>query len=171
MKANSCLLLLIALLLAVGPARAETKAPAGDKPVLHVSVVDSVNFNGSANAYTDFDRLDVALRKMAEKRQWPVKLDVHRLAGGTPDYPTELRITIQRVSREPIQDYVIRAWVTLMQDGKKQDFGIVTGRYSARLGENLEDTFEKLFRTEAEAIADKIEPRLFPDLKKDEKKK
>ncbi len=141
------------------------------EPVLHVSVIDSVNFNGSANAYTDFDRLDVALTRVAEKRKWPVKLDVSRLAGNTPDYPTELRITIQRVSREPIQDYVIRAWVTLQLDGKKQDFGIVSGRYSARLGENFDDTYEKVFLAEAQAIADKVEPLLFPGLKKDERKK
>ena len=164
MKVKPCLLLLTALLLAVIPARAETKAKQDDrKPVLHVSVVESVSAPG--NAYTDFDRFDLGLQRVAAQRNWPVRISAERLAGNTPDYPTELRVTLQRVRREPIEDYIFRAWVTLVIDGKKQDFGIVTYHYSARLNQNPDDTYQDVFRGGAAAIADKIEPVLFPELK------
>ena len=164
MKVKPCLLLLTALLLAVIPARAETKAkPDDNRPALHVSVVESVSSPG--NAYTDFDRFDLGLQREAAQRKWPVKINAERLAGNTPDYPTELRVTLQRVRREPIEDYIFRAWVILVIDGKKQDFGIVTYHYSGRLNQNPDDTYQNVFRGGAAAIADKIEPILFPELK------
>ena len=163
MKVNPCLFLLVALFLAVTPARAETKAkPADTRPALHVSVVEPVSSVGSA--FTDFDRFDLGLQHAAAQRKWPVRIDAERLAGNTPDHPTELRVTLQRIRREPIEDYVFRAWVTLVIDGRKQDFGIVTYHYNARMGQNPDDTYENIFRGGAAAIADKIEPILFPEL-------
>jgi hypothetical protein len=168
MKAKSCLLLLATALLAANPARAADKAQADDKPALHVSVIESVSTHG--NAFTDFDRLDLALQYVAGQRQWPVKIDASRLAGNTPEHAIELRVTLLPIRREPIEDYVLRAWVTLVIEGKKRDFGILTAHYSARLGEDLDDIYEKTFRVSAAAIADKIEPVLFPNLKKDQPK-
>jgi hypothetical protein len=100
-----------------------------------------------------------------------VRIKSDRLAGNTPDYPTELRITLQPVRREPGEEYVFRAWVILVLDGRKQSFGVVTARYGGRIGRNFEETYEGVFRAGAAAIADKIQPVLFPDLKTDPEKK
>src|SRR5262245_4937989 len=69
-----------------------------DRPVL--AIIVSENPQNPGSAYTDFDRLDVAFNKVAKERNWPVKLIAQRLAGGVPDYPTELRIFSQRVRYE-----------------------------------------------------------------------
>ncbi len=148
-------------LLATIPGRAGT--PANDeKPELHVTVVEALTAGG--NAYTDFDRFDTAFKRVAKQRQWPAKVSVERFAGNTPDYPVELRITLQKVRRDPIDDYVFRAWATLIVNGRKHDFGIVTTHYNARLGENADDLFEKIFRLGAAAIAEAVEPVLYPEL-------
>ena len=122
------------------------------------------------NAYTDFNRFDDALQRVAKERKWPVKVDVDRLAGNTPNYDTEVRVTLQRVRRDPIEDYVFRAWVILVVKGEKHDFGIVTYHYNARLGQNYDDVFQGVFRGGAAAVADKIEPVLFPELNPKKKK-
>ena len=44
----------------------------------------------------------------------------------------------------------------------QHDFGIVTFRYYRRIGENVDDMLEKVFRGAANAAAAKIEPILFP---------
>lgn len=153
--------LLLALPLAAG-AKDKPKEP-DNRPVLHVSVVESVSAPG--NAFTDFDRFDLGLQRAAAQRKWPVRIAAERLAGNTPDHATELRVTLQRVRREPIEDYIFRAWVILVIDGRKQDFGIVTYHYSARMGQNPDDIYQDVFRGGAAAIADKVEPVLFPELK------
>ena len=164
MKLKIPFLLLAVALLDVGPARADDKArPADNKPALHLTIVEPVGAIG--NAFTDFDRLDLAFQYVAQQRKWPVKIAAERLAGGSPDYDPEVRITLQSVRLDPGNDYVFRAWTTLILGGKKTDFGIVTYHYAARLGQNQEDRYQEIFRGGAAAIADKIEPLLFPDLK------
>jgi hypothetical protein len=170
MKTHPSLLTLLAVaLFAAIPGRAETSAtPADDKPVLHVTVIEALTASG--NAYTDFNRFETGFQKAVKQRKWPTKVSVERFAGNTPDYATELRITLQRVRRDPIEDYVFRAWAILVVNGQKHDFGIVTSHYNARLGENFDDVLDKSFGGGAAAIAEKVEPVLFPELNPKKKK-
>jgi hypothetical protein len=170
MKTRPTLLALLAVaLLGAIPARAEAEAKHdGDQPVLHVTVIEALT--AGTNAYTDFNRFDDGLQKVAKERKWPVKVAVDRFAGNTPDYDTELRITLQRVRRDPIEDYVFRAWVTLVVKGQKHDFKIVTYHYNARIGQNYDDVFQNVFRGGAAAVAKEVEPVLFPELNPKKKK-
>jgi len=103
---------------------------------------------------------------VAKERHWPVKIAAERFAAGTPDYLTELTISIRRVEREMPGEFVYRAWTTLWIDGKKHDFQVITASYAFRMGENMDDILDKVFRAAAKKTADKVEPLLFPDLKK-----
>jgi len=168
MKPKLSLLLLVATLLATSFAAAadaaRVPAPEG---VLPVVITESVGTLG--NAYTDYDRLDQALQKVAKERNWPVKIAAEKFASNVPDYLTEAQITLQRVREETPGEYTYRAWTILLVDDKKHDFGIVTARLNYRAGEQHDLIMEKLFHRAALATADKIEPLLFPDLTKEKK--
>lgn len=162
---NKLRFLLATLLLVAGTAVAKdvtrVPAPEGVLPV----VVTENTLGNSGSAYTDFDRLDLALQAVAKERKWPLKIAADRMASGAPDYLTELRISIRRVEQEIPGEYVYRAWTTLWIDGKKHDFQVIRASYNYRLGENMDDILNKVFRQAAKTTADKIEPLLFPDLK------
>ena len=154
--------LLFAFLLpaAIAPVHAKDAAKApDDRPMLAIVIVDSLNQRG---AITDFDRLDMAFRRVAEQRKWPVKIAAERFAANTPAHETELRIFNQPLREETLGDLTFRGWMTLTVQGRKHDFGIITFRYYPRPGEDTEDKFEKVFRGAANVAADKIEPILFP---------
>jgi len=165
MKIKSSLLLFAAALWAAGSAVAKdpVRVPAPEG-VLPVVITESVGTMG--NAFTDYDRLDLALQQVAKERNWPVKISVQKFASNTPDYLTELNITLQRVRQEIPGEYLYRGWTMLWVDGKKHDLKIVEFRYTYRIGEQTDRSMEKLFRGAALATADKIEPLLFPDLNK-----
>lgn len=163
MKVIPCLFALVAALLAAGPARAEIKPADPAAAVLHVTVVEPVN-GRSGDAFTDFDRLDIALERIAKQRRWPAKVATERLVGNTPDYDPELRVVLQPVRLE-LGEYVFRGWITLTRDGQKHDFGIVKFGYLPRMNEHFDDAMEKVFLGAAGAIAGKVEPLLFPELK------
>jgi len=173
MKAKASLFLLLAATwLAAGTAAAKevvrVPAPAGVLPI----VITEGTLGNTGNAYSDFDRLDMAFRAVAKERNWPVKTVAERFASGTPDYLTELRISLfPRVNQEVPGEYFYRAWTTLWIDGKEYNFKVITASYSYRMGENMDDVMEKVFRKGANATADKIESLLFPDLPKPEKGK
>lgn len=154
-------LLFAALLLAAGPAFAKKAAKApDDRPVLAIVIVE--NLRNEESAFTDFDRLDLAFQHVAKERKWPVRIATERFAANTPDHTTELRIFSYPLQRETFGDITFRGWMTLTVQDKKHDFGIVTFRHFRRIGENDEDTLEKIFRGAANAAAAKIEPILFP---------
>lgn len=168
MKIKTSLLLLAAALLVAGSAAAKeiVRVPAPEG-VLPVVITEAVGTMG--NAFTDYDRLDLALQEVAKERNWPVKIAAEKFASNTPDYQTELNITLQQVRQEVPGEYMYRGWTTLWVNGKKHDFSIITFRYNYRLGEQMDDRLEKLFRGAARATADKIEPLLFPDRKAEKK--
>lgn len=167
MKLRRLLLIaLAALATGASQAREVARVPAPEG-VLPVIITESVGTLGSA--FTDYDRLDLALQKVAKERNWPVKIAAEKFAANIPDYLTEVQITLQRVREETPGEYMYRAWTTLLVDGKKHDFSIVTARLNYRAGEQYDRVMEKLFLHAAKTTADKIEPVLFPDLKKDKK--
>lgn len=161
MKARLPALLLVSLLLAAGVSHAKPAAkPPDDRPTLSIVVVDSLLYQ--QGAITDFDRLDIAFESIAKERKWPVQIKAERFSANTPAHETELRIFNQPLREETLGDVTFRGWMTLTVRGKKHDFGIITFRYYARPGENLDDLLEKVFRGAANAAAEKIEPILFP---------
>jgi len=170
MKIKASLLLLAALLGAVAaPAKEVARVPAPEG-VLPVVITEMTLLGNSANAVTDFHRLALEFERMAEERKWPVKIAAERFAANTTDYLTTLNISLMPLREETPGEYEYRGWTTLWVNGKEHDFKIIIVRYKYRLGEQMDDRVEKLFRAVAHATADKIEPLLFPDLKKEEKK-
>jgi hypothetical protein len=167
MNIRSFLCLAVTLLAAgAGPAKEIVRVPAPEG-VLPVVITESLGNSG--NAYSDYNRLAYALERVAEDRKWPLKISAERVASNAPDYLTELRISLQRLRQEIPGEYLYRAWTTLTIDGKDHDLGIVSYSYAYRTGENMDDVMDKSFLGGAKATAAKIEPLLFPDLKKDKK--
>ncbi len=157
------LLALLFATLSLGAAAEDPAKPAKEpdnRPVL--AIVVSENLQNQGSAFTDFDRIDIAIHEVAKKRNWPVKIVADRFAAGVPDYETEVRIFSQPVRRDTPAELVFRAWTSLYIKGKKTDFGIVEYRHYPRLGENMNDTLEKVFLGYANVLADKLEPILFP---------
>ncbi|HEX2860941.1 MAG TPA: hypothetical protein VHN79_04850 [Lacunisphaera sp.] len=158
-----CFAFLFAASFLASPGLAETAEKTesvNDRPVLALVVVD--NLQRSGGAITAFDRLDMAFAHVANERKWPVTLSAERFAANTPDHDNELRVFLQPVRAEKPGELVSRSWVTLTISGKKHDFGVVLFRFYPRAGEHADDTLEKLYRGTAAAIADKVEPVLFP---------
>lgn len=163
--------LLVAALCLAGSARAAAKdAPKEPDNRPELAVVVSESLGNAGSAVTEYTRLDLAFQKMLKKRNWPVKIVTDRFAANTPDHDTEIQIFCQPLRREPTLELVFRGWVTLQAKGKKHDFGLVTYRYNIRLGEADDETIDKVYLGAANAIADKVEPLLFPELKADAKK-
>lgn len=163
MKIKASLLLLAAMLLASGSVAAKEvvriPAPEGVLPVIITEATGTLG-----NAFTDYDRLDLALQKVAKERNWPVKIAAEKFASNTEDYQTELSISLQRVYQQIPGEYLYRAFTTLWVDGKKHDLKIIEFRYNYRMGEQTDRSMEKLFLGAANATADRIEPLLFPNL-------
>jgi hypothetical protein len=154
--------LLFSLGLAAGvTASAQATAPAPESPrTLNVVVVESLG--RGTNRLTDFDRIDIVFRKVFAKRKWPVKINVERFAANLPDHAIELRVFFQGIYEETPQDLTFHAWMTLTDHGEKHDFGIIKFRSYPRAGMDREDALEECVRGAAVAVADKIEPILFP---------
>ncbi|HVZ63126.1 MAG TPA: hypothetical protein VG936_00955 [Lacunisphaera sp.] len=151
-------LLAAALVVFATAARAAEPPPA--KPVLPVVVVEYLQYTNGA--ITDFDRLELALQEVARERHWPVTIAAERFAANTATRETELRIFPRRLREEFRLDLTFRGWVILTVQGVKHDFGIVTATYYPYPGESTDTAIEKAFRRAALAIADKVEPVLFP---------
>src|ERR1051325_10857906 len=118
MSIRSLLFLVVGLLAADALAEKEATrvpAPEGVLPV----VITEMTVGNTGSAYTDFDRLDIALQAVAKERQWPLKIAADRFAAGTADYLTELRISLGRPRQEIPGEYVYRGFTTLWIDGKE----------------------------------------------------
>jgi hypothetical protein len=159
-------LLLVSLFVAAGAvAHAEDAAKSADAPrQLAIVVVEPLQSKGGA--ITDFDRLDMAFQQIAKQRKWPVTIKAERFAANSPEYDTELRIFTQPLREETYGDLTFRGWMTLTVNGTKHDFGMVTFRYYPRFAEHTDGVLDKVFLGGAKAGADKIEPILFPELKR-----
>ncbi|HUG09637.1 MAG TPA: hypothetical protein VMM36_01425 [Opitutaceae bacterium] len=142
------------------PAAAPAAKEPDDRPKLAVVVVENLRHSG--NAIDDFVRLDMALQKVSKERKWPVAIEAERFAANTPDHETEVRIFPRPVRQELPDEYVFRGWLTLKVAGENHDFGIIKFEYRPRPGEWGDDVLDKIFLGAARAMADKIEPLLFP---------
>jgi hypothetical protein len=167
MKSKPALLIVAVLLAACSVKAKEVARVPAPEGVLPVVITEAVGSMG--NAFTDYDRLDVALKKVAKERNWPLQLSIEKFASNTLAYETELNINIQYVRQQIPGEYLYRGWTSLWLNGKFHDFKIVEFRYNYRAGEPTDRSLEKLFLGAAKTIADKIEPLLFPDLKKEKK--
>jgi hypothetical protein len=160
-----CVALSLALFLSsclTGFSAAADSNAAAQLTELPVVVVDVLKHH--QGAITDFDRIDMAFQKVAKQRNWPVKIAAERFASNTPVRDTEFRIFNQPLREETTGDLTFRGWMTLMVNGTKHDFGVVTYRYYRRAGEHTDDVLEKVFLGVVTAAADRIEPILFPQL-------
>jgi hypothetical protein len=162
MNARTFIVLIAASVLLAARGYAKESPPVVQElPTLALVVVENLQRNPSS-AITDFHRLDLAFEHVAKQRKWPVTIAAERFAANTPKHDTELRVFLQPLDEETSGDLTFRSWVILTVKDQKHDFGVVTFRHYPRLGENWEDTLEKVFRGAAQAIAGKVEPILFP---------
>jgi len=163
MKAYFALSSLLCLfVLAAGSGRAET-APASPAAPQELAVVVVDSLGGAHGAITAFDRLDIAFTNVAKQRKWPIKIVAERFAANTPSHTTELRIFYKGIRADTPDEMVFRAWVTFADPSVKKDFGIIAFHYYPRPGEQQDDVLDKIFLGAANAIADNIEPILFPE--------
>lgn len=164
MKARS--LLFLATLLGFALATFAADKPASSAPPsvaereLAIVVVEPIET--SRSGMMPFDYLDLAFHDVAQARKWPAKLTAERLAANLPDYPLELRLFVRPITDETPNELALRVWVTLTDQGKKHDFGIIKFSHYPRPGARADETLEKIYRGFAERVADKIEPLLFP---------
>jgi len=142
------------------PVAAPAAKEPDDRPVLAIVVVENLGHPGGA--ITAVERLDMAFDRIAKERKWPSRPEAERFASNTPDRETELRIFTQPLRNDVPGEITFRAWVTLTVGGEKHDFGIVKHDYRPRLGEQFDDTIQKVYVGGAAKIADKVEPLLFP---------
>lgn len=140
-------------------AKGKDKVP-DDRPKLGIIISESVGFR--TPSIDDFIRLDIAFSRVAKERKWPVQIAMERFAANVPEYENEVTIFTQPIRQELPGEYTLRGWTTLTIAGKKHDFGIVKFDYRPRLGEWTDSWLEKFFLGFANAVADKIEPVLFP---------
>jgi hypothetical protein len=162
MKTPRLFSLFAALALALPAVRAADEPAARSGPLPTLAIVISENLGRRATYNDDFHRLDMAFKRVAKERKWPVTIVVERFAANVPEYDTELSIFLQPLRQEMPGEFTLRAWTTLKVDGKKHDFGIVKYGEFRRLGERMDESIEKIFIGYANAAADKIEPVLFP---------
>ena len=162
MKTRLIFTLIAASLLAPVAVRAadEAKPAKEEKPKLAFIIAESLGFRTAP--IDDFIRLDVAFNKVAEQRKWPVKVVMERFAANMPDYENAVTIFTQPIRQELPGEFTLRAWATLVVKGKKHDFGIVKADYRPYPGEWMDDALQKLNDKYANAVADKIDPILFP---------
>jgi hypothetical protein len=155
-------LILASLFLSAGAIARDDKPKATeDLPPLALVVVENTG-RDQVGAITDFHRLDLAFEYVAKQRKWPVRIEAERFAANTAKHETELRVYLKPLVDETPVDLMFRCWVTLTMNGKTHDFRVISYRHNRRIGENTEDTLEKVFRGAAKAIAEKVEPVLFP---------
>ena len=164
MKTRLTLLSLVFASLFLGGLSARAESTTTAEPGRELAVVVVENLHRQRGAITDFDRIDMALQKIAKQRNWPVKIAAERFASNTPARDTELRIYPQPLREETSGDLTFRGWVTLTVNGTKHDFGIIKYQYYRRIGEHLDDVLDKVFLGACNVAADKIEPILFPEL-------
>lgn len=155
--------LLAALAFTGFAARAEIKTADPARGEFPVVIVDTLIAHGRNR--TDFDRLDQAFEKVARQRQWPRAPIAERFTANTPDYPTEIRVVLRSISSYTPEELIFRGWTTVTVDGRKHDLGIIMYRQDLLTGMDMDRTLERLFEGAARAIAEKVEPLLFPDLK------
>jgi hypothetical protein len=154
--------LIAAALLALLPAAAGADAPpaAAAPRELVVVVVDSLERGPSR--ISDYDRIHSVFTRVFERRRWPVTIRVERFAGNLPPHDLELRIFNKGIYPEDQGDLTFHAWVTLSDQGRKSDLGIIRYQYYPRPLEPMEDALERAARGAAELTADKVGALLFP---------
>jgi len=155
--------LIAAALLVLLPARAGAEGPAA-APVaareLVIVVVDSLERGPSR--ITDFDRISSVFTRVLERRKWPVTFRVERFAGNLAPHDLELRIFNKGIYPEDQGDLTFHAWITLSDQGRKSDLGVIRYQYYPRPLEPMDDALERAARGAAELTADKLGALLFP---------
>jgi hypothetical protein len=127
---------------------------------LTVTVSESVNRR--AEGFATFSAIQSVFTRVFSKRGWPVKINVERFASNNPDHDYELRVFFKQLDYDTPGQLTVRAWMTLFENGKEHDFGILKYQLNQGPIEHHEDAFEAVLRGEAELAAAKIEPILFP---------
>jgi len=155
--------LLAAALLVLLPARVGAEAPAVLPPApreLVIVVVDSLE-RGSSRI-SDYDRINYVFSQVLGRRKWPVTIRVERFAGNLPPHDLELCIFNRGIYSDDRGDLTFHAWITLADQGRKSDLGIIRYRYYPRPLEQVDDSLERAARGAAELTADKVGALLFP---------
>ena len=164
MKINSRLSLLLVvtfLVSAFNPLVAQNPE-ASDKDSMLVVVSDSLIHNRAYHNDLDmYHRIKQNFTKVFEKEEWPVDLKFERWGAGIPDDGLQLRIYFQSLESETIGDLVLRAWVTLLEDGEKTDFKIVMVRTYPRPGRQPQDNMDEIIAKAAVEVAKKLNEHKF----------
>lgn len=154
----------LVLLAMVNTSSAESHSGAGDSdhPTMLVVVADSLI---SHRAYHDdldmYIRIKTNFGKVFEKQEWPLNFDFERWSASIPDDGMQLRIWFKSLEEETIGDLVFRAWVTLLEDGKKTDFKIIRVRTYPRPGGPVYQNIDEILSLAAEEVAKKLDKHLF----------
>jgi hypothetical protein len=151
-------LVLLALVLAASPVRAQV--PAAAPSDLTVVVVESLDQRPGRVAR--FDRIAEVFGQVFARRKWPIHVHFERFAANTSDSETQLRIFYQGIYSETPGDLVFHAWMLLYVNGVKHDFGVVRYRYYPRPGQMVDINLDRIVEGAANEAAARIEPILFP---------
>jgi hypothetical protein len=153
-----CLLTVFLFAAAAGCTQAQTTSAPAPRTM---TIVVSESLNRGAEGISTFAAIQKVFTSVLEKRLYPIKVNVERFASNNPDYPCELEVFFKGFYSETPGDLTLRAWVTLYDQGKEHDFGILKYQlYPAPLL-HREDQFEGALRGEAEIVATKLTPILF----------
>jgi hypothetical protein len=158
MLLNSGLLLLPMLAALSATALAQPPPPAPPPAELTVTVSEMIGRR--AEGIATFAAIQKVFTRVFNRRGWPVKINVERFASNNPDHDLELKVYFKDLYYDG--RLTLTAWMTLFDHGKEHDFGILKYQLVQGPIEQRDDVFEALLRGEAEQVASKIEPILFP---------
>lgn len=134
-------------------------APPAPAPELNVVVSQTISPRGESP--DAFERFALYFPEVTESRKWPIKVRVDRLAAGEPDHPVELRVFLMGIRQDVPDQFTLRAWLTLVDNGKKTDFGIIRATRDHRYMQPIDRIVDMLYKDIAISAADKVEPLLF----------
>jgi hypothetical protein len=154
-------MLLLSLLTASSATALAQPAPPAPPPA-ELTVTVSEMIGRRAEGFATFASIQKEFTRVFAKRGWPVKINVERFASNNPDHDLELKVYFKDLYYDG--RLTITAWMTLFDHSSEHDFGILKYQLVQGPIEQRDDVFEALLRGEAEQVASKIEPILFPHL-------
>jgi hypothetical protein len=143
-------------------AASHSQAEDPDKPTMLVVVADSlISHRAYHNELDMYLQIKKNFTKVFEKEEWPVNIKFDRWSASIPSDGMQLRVWFKSLEEETIGDLVFRAWVTLLEDGKKTDFKIISVRTYPRPGRSSYDNIDEILSLAAEEVAKKLNEQKF----------
>ncbi len=126
---------------------------------LYVVVVDNVSIRRS-NQET-FTRIKIEFTKAFEKEAWGEDVQFERFGYDTPEGAQELRIFVQSLKTELVDDLTFRAWITFHEGGEKIDLGVIKAKTNPRAGQNADTSLNQVFKEAARLTKNKLNKEVF----------